>query len=89
MTDREKNLGVRVGDNIIHCNRTFTIMNISCEEQAEGMVLSLRAFDPDMANREQQKAISMEQTQHQIVEMLKKVTGEGGPLGGIGFGIGG
>lgn len=87
MIDREKNLGVRVGDTIIHCNREFTIVNINCEEQVEGMVLALRAFDPEMALREQQKAITVDQTKNQVMEMIKKIT-ESGP-GGIGFGIGG
>lgn len=88
MTDREKNIGVRVGDTIVHCNRVFTIVDINCEEHVEGMVFTLRAFDPDMANREQQKAISMDQTKNQVLEMIKKMT-EGGGHGGIGFGIGG
>jgi hypothetical protein len=85
--NREDNLGIRVGDNIIHCNREFTIVNINCEEQVDGMVLTLRAFDPDMALREQQKAITVDQTKNQVMEMIRKIT-EGGP-GGIGFGIGG
>jgi len=89
MTDRENNLGVRVGDSIVHCNRIFTIVNIGCEEQVEGMVLSIRAFDPDMATREQEKAIKVEQTHNQVVDMLRKITGEGGPLGSVGFNIGG
>lgn len=89
MNSREDNLGIRVGDSIIHCNRIFTIVNIGCEEQVEGMVLSLRAFDPDMATREQEKAIKVEQTQNQVVDMLKKITGEGGALGNAGFNIGG
>jgi len=87
MTDREKNLGVRVGDTIIHCNRIFTIVDINCEEHVDGMIFTLRAFDPDMALREQQKTINMDQTKNQVLEMIKKMT-EGGH-GGIGFGIGG
>lgn len=87
MMDREKNLGVRVGDSIIHCNRQFTIVHIQCEEQVEGMVLSIRAYDPDMANKIHQKTITAEQTGNQIMDMIRKMT-EGGP-GGLSFGIGG
>jgi len=80
-----KTLGIRVGDSIIHCDREFTIVNITCEEHVDGMILSIRAFDPDMASREQQKAISAEQAKNQVVEMIKKMTEGGG--GNIGFGL--
>ena len=84
---KNENIGIRVGDSIIHCNREFTIVNIACEEHVDGMVLSIRAFDPDMANREQQKAISMDQTKDQVLSMIKKMAEGGG--GTMGFGLGG
>ena len=83
MSERESNIGIRVGDSIIHCNREFTSVNITCEEHVDGVVLAIRAFDPDMASREQQKAITMEQTKNQMVEMIKKMTEGGG--GNMGF----
>lgn len=87
MSNEQRPMGLRVGDTLIHCERVFTIVNINCEEHVDGMVLQIRAFDPDMANREQQKAINAEQAKDQMIEMIKKMT-EGGP-GGIGFNIGG
>lgn len=87
MTERNDNIGIRTGDTIIHCNRQFTIVNIMCEEHVDGMVLSIRAFDPDMANREQQKAINMDQTKDQVMNMIKKMAEGGG--GTLGFGLGG
>jgi hypothetical protein len=87
MSEKEKNLGVRVGDTIIHCNRSFTIVNIQCEEQVEGMVLAVRAYDPDMASKIHQKTIVAEQTGNQVMDMIRKIT-EGGP-GNMGFNIGG
>jgi len=80
---------IKIGETIEHGGERFVVVNIQHEETMEGMILVVRAFDPDMANKEQQKAMKMEQTQHQVIEMLRKMTGEGGPLGGIGFGMGG
>jgi len=80
---------IKIGEIIEHGGERFVVVNIQHEETMEGMILVVRAFDPDMANKEQQKAMKMEQTQHQVIEMLRKMTGEGGPLGGIGFGMGG
>ena len=82
-------MNLKIGVGIEHGGERFVIVNIKHEETPTGMVLIVTAFDPDMANEEQQKAIKVEQTQIQVIDMLKKITGEGGPLGGIGFGIGG
>lgn len=90
MTDREKNLGVRVGDNIIHCNGVFTIVNINREETPEGMRIAIVAIDPDMADREQQKHIEQDQIGEKITELVKKLADKG--LGGLDlgkFGMGG
>jgi translation elongation factor EF-Ts len=85
MTDNR--MGLKVGDSVIHCDRMFTITNMRCDECAEGIVLHIRACDPDMANREQQSALNVEQTKEQLMETLRKLMGEGGH-GGMGFGIG-
>lgn len=88
MTDREKNLGVRVGDSIIHCNGEFTIVNIQREETPEGMRLYIVAIDPDMADKEQRRQIEGEQIGNKITELVKKVAEKG--LGGLGgFSVGG
>lgn len=85
--DREKNLGVRVGDSIIHCNAEFTIIDIRRDENMEGIRLFIHAIDPDAADKEQQKAISMDQTGQQIMELVKKITEKGlGGIGGMGMG---
>jgi hypothetical protein len=80
---------VKIGCEMEHGGERFVVVNINHEQTMDGKILLIRAFDPDMADKEQQKAMNVEQTQHQIVDMLKKMTGEGGPLGGIGFGLGG
>ena len=77
MTDREKNLGIRVGDTVIHCNREFTIMDIRVDESMEGMEMYIKAVDPHMADKEQQKAIKMNQTGEQILDMVRKVMSKG------------
>ena len=80
---------IKIGCPIEHGGEKFVVVNIKHEQTMDGMILQVTAFDPDMANKEQQKAIKVEQTQNQLVDVLKKMTGEGGPLGGIGVGIGG
>jgi hypothetical protein len=84
MTDRENNLGVQVGHSIIHCNREFTIVDIRCDESSEGMMLYIHAVDPDYADREQRKHISVDQTWQQIMELVKRITEKG--LGGMEMG---
>lgn len=80
---------MKIGAEVEHGNEKFIIVNIKHEQTMDGMILQVSCYDPDMANKEQQKAIKVEQTQQQVIDMLKKVTGEGGPLGNMGFGIGG
>jgi len=80
---------IKIGAPIEHGGERFVVVNIKHEQTMDGMILQVSCFDPDMASREQGKAIKVEQTQTQVIDMLKKITGEGGPLGGIGFGIGG
>jgi GH35 family endo-1,4-beta-xylanase len=96
MADCEKNLGVRIGDTIIHKNLQYTIVNIECQEIVEGSTLLIRALDTDMALREQQKNMSndrsrdsIDQTRDQVLDMIKKITKDGGDISGIGFGMGG
>lgn len=87
MSEREKQLGLRVGDSIIHKNQEFVIADIRCDESMDGMELYLRAYNPDRAAMEQQKKIKMDQTAGNMLDMFKKLS-EGG-MGGIGFNIGG
>jgi hypothetical protein len=82
MTDREKNLGVRVGDPIIHCNREFTILDIRVDESVDGLRLFINAADKDYANREHMKSVEMGQISGQVTELIKKITEKG--LGGVG-----
>ena len=89
MTSRDSNLGVRVGDNIIHCNSGFTIVDIRREEMPEGMRIVIVAIDPDMADREQRKQIEGEQIGNKITELVKKLADkglEGIDIGGFGGG---
>jgi hypothetical protein len=90
MNDREKNLGVRIGDTIIHKNCEFIIVDIRCDEGMDGAELIIRAFDPHKADVEQQKRMKMEQTSNNFLDMFKKLSEGGGAEGLIrGFGIGG
>ena len=86
----EKNLGVRVGDSIIHKNCEFVIVDIRCDEGMDGAELFIRAFDPNKADIEQQKKMKMDQTSNNFLDMLKKLSEGGGPEGLMrGFGMGG
>lgn len=90
MTDREKNLGVRVGDTIIHRNCEFVIVGITREETPEGMRIVIVAIDPDMADKEQQKQIEGEQIGNKITELVKNLADKGlDGMGVGGFGMGG
>ena len=74
-------MNIKIGAPIEHGGERFVIVNIKHEQTMDGMVLIMTAFDPDMASREQGKAIKVEQTQSQVIDMLKNITGEGGPFG--------
>lgn len=79
---------MRIGEAIEHGGERFVIVDIKHHETMDGKILYMTAYDPNMADKEQQKQIKMEQTSNQMIDMLKKITGEGGPLGGFGFKIG-
>jgi hypothetical protein len=90
MADREKNLGVRVGDRIIHKNCEYVIVDVRCDEGMDGAEIFIRAYDPNKADVEQQKRMKMEATTNNFLEMFKKLSEGGGPGGIMGqFGIGG
>jgi hypothetical protein len=85
-----RQLGIRVGDMIIHKDCNFVIVDIRCDESMEGTVLHIRAFDPSMADTEQQRKIKVDQTSNNFLDMFKKLS-EGGKEGGVnlgGFNIG-
>lgn len=90
MTDRERNVGVKVGDSVIHKNCEFVIVDIRCDETMDGSELFIRAYSPDKADAEQQKRMKMEQTSSNFLDMFKKLS-EGGGADGLmkGFGMGG
>jgi hypothetical protein len=80
-------MSIRIGELIAHGGEQFVIVNIKHEQTVNGMILVVTAFDSDMASREQQKAIKVEQTQESVVDLIKKIAEQGG--GGLGFNIGG
>ena len=82
MTNREGNIGVRVGDSIVHCNREFTIIDIRVDESIEGLTLFVRGADKDLANKEHMKSVEMGHITSQVTELVKKLTEKG--LGGLG-----
>lgn len=75
---------IKIGGTIEHGGQQFVVMDIKHQETMDGAVLYLIAYDPNMADKEQRKAIKMNQTSEQMIDMLKKLTGEGGPFGGTG-----
>lgn len=79
--------GIKVGDKIIHKGCEYVIVDIRCDEGMEGAQLYIRAFDPSMADMEQQKKMKVEQTSNNFLDMLKKLSeGGGGMIGGFGMG---
>lgn len=81
-------MNIKIGETIEYKNQKFVVVNIDCQETVEGSTLMIRLFNVDMANREQQKLINLDETKERVIDMIKKMTESGG-LGGIGFGIGG
>lgn len=79
---------MKIGEAVEHGGQKFVIVDVKHHATMDGVVLVVTAYDPDMANKEQQKQIKMDQTSQNIVDMLKKVT-EGGGLDFGGFKLGG
>lgn len=76
---------IKIGGMIAHGGQEFIVVDIKHQATVDGVVLQVVGYDPDMASKQQHKAIKVEQTQEQIIDMIKKLTGEGG-VGGIHFG---
>jgi hypothetical protein len=86
-SSREKNIGLRVGDTVIHCNDEFVIIDIRREENSEGIRLSVYAADPDQASKRQEEQIKQDQIIDKGTELIRKITEKGlGGLGDIGRG---
>lgn len=79
---------IKIGDLLEHGGQQFVVIDIKHHATMDGVVLVLTAYDPSMADKEQQKQIKMDQTSQNIIDMLKKVT-EGGGLDFGGFKLGG
>lgn len=79
--DRKDNLGVRVRDSIIHCNREFTIIDIRVDEDVDGMVLYIKAVDLNMANRDESRLNEINEMGTKMMNLIKKMTEKG--LGGL------
>lgn len=78
---------IKIGETIDYGGKQFVVVLLNQEEALEGGVLLIRALDPEMASREQQKAIKVEQTSNQMLDMVKKLTeGGAGGFGGMNFG---
>jgi biotin synthase-related radical SAM superfamily protein len=75
-------MNIVIGTVIEHGTTRFVVVDIKHNVTADGAVLQLVAFDPEMAKQERQKAITMEQTGNSIMELVKKVV-EGGGIGGF------
>lgn len=74
---------VRIGEVLEHGDQKFIIIDIKHQATMDGVVLILTAYDPSMADKEQQKAIKVDQISTQVIDFIKKATESGG------FSIGG
>lgn len=77
-----------IGETVEHGGQKFVIVDIKHHATMDGVMLIMTAYDPNMADKEQQKQIKMDQTSQNMIEMLKKLT-EGGGLDFGGFKLGG
>lgn len=79
-----------IGTEIEFGGEKFQVVNIRREDTTEGKVVYLAAYDPTMADREQQTRMKMSQTGEGLVDILKNMIEKGkrGDLGG-GMSIGG
>lgn len=85
----EKNtMNMRIGEGVEHGGQKFVIVDVKHHATMDGVMLIVTAYDPNMANKEQEKQIKMDQTSQNMIEMLKKLT-EGGGLDFGGFKLGG
>lgn len=78
---------IKIGESIEHGGQKFVVVDIKHNATMDGTVLYLTAFDPAMADKEQQKGIKIEQTQTSVIDLIKKIAEQGG--GNLGFNIGG
>jgi len=78
---------IKIGETVEHGGQKFVVVDIKHNATMDGSILYLTAFDKDMADKEQQKAIKMEQTSNSVIDLVKKIAEQGG--GGLGFNIGG
>lgn len=84
-SSREQNLGLRIGDTIIHCNDEFVVVDIKREEKSDGMQIVIYAVDPDQASKVQEEQIKSDQMMTGIMDIARKVMDKGiGGLGDIG-----
>lgn len=88
---QERNsMKIIIGTEIEFGGEKFQVVNIRREDTTEGKVLYLAAYDPSMADKEQQTRIKMSQTGDGLIDMIKGMIEKGkkGDFGG-GMGIGG
>ena len=78
---RETNLGLRVGDTVIHCNDSFTIVDVRRQEEVDGMKLVIIATDSDQANKLHQDQITHSQLFEKMTELFNRLADKG--LGGL------
>lgn len=84
---RESNLGLRIGDTVVHCNDQFVIVDIRREETVDGMKIFIMGTDPDVADKVQRKDIEYNALMEKMTGLLKGLADRG--LGGLeGFGKG-
>lgn len=76
---------IKIGDTISHGGEEFTIVDIRHNQNTQGKVLYITAYDPDMAQESQQQQIKVDSMQKEMVDKIRNLMKEGG----LGFGFGG
>ena len=69
---------IKIGEDIEHGNQKFIIVDIKHHVTMDESVLVVMAYDPNMADKEQQKSIKVEQIGVQVMDFVKKLTEGGG-----------
>lgn len=82
------NKTIRIGEEIEHGGQRFVIVDVKHHATMDGVALVVTGYDPEMANKEQQKQIKMDQTSQNLIDIVKKMT-EGGGFNLGGFHLGG
>lgn len=73
---------IKIGEPLEHGGQKFVVVDIKHQSNMDGVVLIVTAYDPSMADKEQQKSIKVDQISNQVMDLVKKATEGGFNFGG-------